>query len=151
MTPRSTPGVEHRPSNIGAKEMRVQRLLDKPIVAPGLHPSIGVNIQGPSMIRVPDWIEGRLGDYYLYFADHKGRYIRLAYADHLAGPWTIHPPGSLHLEQSQFLTEPPKVTPERLAEFEARLTQNGVMLSHDLLSDLTTPHIASPDVHVDPV
>ena len=77
MTPRSTPGVEHRPSNIGAKEMRVQRLLDKPIVAPGLHPSIGVNIQGPSMIRTPDWIEGRLGDYYLYFADHKGSYIRL--------------------------------------------------------------------------
>jgi len=30
------------------------------------------------MIRAPEWIEGRLGDYYLYFADHKGRYIRLA-------------------------------------------------------------------------
>ena len=27
------------------------------------------------MTRVPDWIEGRLGNYYLYFADHKGRYI----------------------------------------------------------------------------
>ena len=63
--------------------MRVKRLLDGPIISPDLHPSIGVNIQGPSMIRVPDWVEGRLGDYYLYFADHKGRYIRLAYADDL--------------------------------------------------------------------
>jgi hypothetical protein len=49
--------------------VRVQRLLDGPIISTGLHPSIGPNIQGPSMIRVPDWIDGRLGDYYLYFAD----------------------------------------------------------------------------------
>jgi hypothetical protein len=60
----------------------------------------------------------RLGKYYLYFADHKGRYIRLADADDIAGPWTIHPPGSLHLEQSGFLTQPPDVTPAQLAEFE---------------------------------
>jgi len=25
--------------------------------------------------------------YYLYFADHKGDYIRLAYAEALMGPW----------------------------------------------------------------
>jgi hypothetical protein len=84
--------------------MRVRRLVDGPIISPDLHPSIGRNIQGPSLIRAPDWIEGRRGDYYLYFADHKGRYIRLAYADQLAGPWTIYPPGSLQLEQSGFLT-----------------------------------------------
>ena len=80
--------------------MRVRRLVDGPIISPDLHPSIGRNIQGPSLIRAPDWIEGRRADYYLYFADHKGRYIRLAYADQLAGPWTIYPPGSLQLEQS---------------------------------------------------
>ena len=129
--------------------MRVQRLLDGPIISADLHPSIGRNIQGPSMIRAPDWIESRLGDYYLYFADHKGRYIRLAYADSLLGPWRIHPPGSLQLEGSCFLTEPPKVTPEQVAQFEARLKQSGVVISHDLLSEITTPHIASPDVHVD--
>jgi len=129
--------------------MRVQRLLDGPIIYADLHPSIGRNIQGPSMIRAPDWIESRLGDYYLYFADHKGRYIRLAYADSLLGPWRIHPPGSLQLEGSCFLTEPPKVTPEQVAQFEARLKQSGVVISHDLLSEITTPHIASPDVHVD--
>jgi hypothetical protein len=131
--------------------VRVQRLLDRPIITPELDPSIGVNIQGPSAIRAPDWIDRRLGEYYLYFADHKGSYIRLAYADRLTGPWTIHAPGSLRLKQSCFLTEPPTVTPEQLAQHEARLKQSGVALSHDLLSEITTPHIASPDVHVDPI
>ncbi|HTV87920.1 MAG TPA: hypothetical protein VME41_02790 [Stellaceae bacterium] len=130
--------------------MRIARLLDRPIVFPDLHSSIGRNIQGPSMIRVPEWAAGRLGDYYLYFADHKGRYIRLAYADRPTGPWKIHPPGSLWLEQSGFLVEPPAVTPEQLARFETRWRERGVALPHDLLAEITTPHIASPDVHVDP-
>jgi hypothetical protein len=52
--------------------IRVTRLANGPIIGPHLHPSIGVNIQGPSLIRVPDWIEHRLGAYYLYFANHKG-------------------------------------------------------------------------------
>jgi hypothetical protein len=29
------------------------------------------------------------------------------------------------------------------------MKQSGVVISHDLLSEITTPHIASPDVHVD--
>ncbi|HVC61965.1 MAG TPA: hypothetical protein VND19_16590 [Acetobacteraceae bacterium] len=131
--------------------VRVSRLLDRPIISPTLHPSIGVNIQGPSLIRVPDWVEGRLGAYYLYFADHKGSYIRLAYADSLTGPWTVYPPGSLHLRNSRCLTEPPAVTPEQLDLFEAKAKQAGTQLSHDLLLEITTPHIASPDVHVDPI
>jgi hypothetical protein len=129
--------------------MRTHRLLDRPIISPDLHPTIGVNIQGPSMIRVPDWIRDRLGAYYLYFADHKGSYIRLAYADHPMGPWTVHRPGSLHLAQSHFLTEPPIASPEQVARFEARLKERGTPISHDALSEITTPHIASPDVHVD--
>jgi len=129
--------------------MRAVRLLDRPIITPDLHPSIGRNIQGPSAIRVPDWIEHRLGDYYLYFADHKGRYIRLGYARQLTGPWTIYAPGSLQLEKSCFLTEAPKATPEQLAFHEARLKAAGIELSHDVLSEITAPHIASPDVHVD--
>ena len=90
------------------------------------------------MIRAPDWIDGRLGNYYLDFADHKGRYIRLAYADDLLGPWRIHPPDSLQLEQSCFLTKPPTTTAEQLAQFETRLKQSGVVISHDLLSEITT-------------
>lgn len=52
---------------------------------------------GPSLIRVPAWVKNPLGRYYLYFAHHNGKYIRLAYADRLEGPWKIHAPGALHL------------------------------------------------------
>jgi hypothetical protein len=55
------------------------------------------------MIRVPDWIRNRLGDYYLYFADHKGSYVRLAYADHPTGPWAIYPPGLDHWNDEDFV------------------------------------------------
>ena len=129
--------------------VRVERLLDAPIITPDLHPSIGVNIQGPSLIRVPEWIPDPLGAYYLYFADHKGLYIRLAYADDLLGPWTIHAPGSLQIADSHFLTEPPEVAPDVAVRLRASQERRGVPMSHDGLFEATTPHIASPDVHVD--
>jgi hypothetical protein len=71
-----------------------------PIIVPGssgLEGERGTNINGPSVIRVPDWIEPRLGVYYLYFAHHRGDEIRLAHADRLEGPWTVHPRGVLHV------------------------------------------------------
>lgn len=40
------------------------------LIRPHMDPRMGANVQGPSMIRVPDWVPGRLGRYYLYFADH---------------------------------------------------------------------------------
>ncbi len=129
-----------------APPVRVERLLDAPIIGPELDPSIGENIQGPSLIRVPDWVADPLGRYYVYFADHKGHYIRLAYADDLLGPWSIHVPGSLQLEHSHFLVETPEVTPEMVAEWEER---RGLKLSHDIQKEITAIHIASPDVHVD--
>lgn len=127
--------------------VRVERLGDGPIIGPDLHPSIGVNIQGPSLIRVPEWVEDPLGAYYLYFADHKGLYIRLAYADDLLGPWSIHPPGSLQIADSHFLTEPPEVSAEEAERLRALPGRRG--MSHDGLFEATAPHIASPDVHVD--
>ena len=30
------------------------------------------NINGPSLVRVPEWVEDPLGKYYLYFAHHRG-------------------------------------------------------------------------------
>ena len=57
----------------------------------------GGNINGPSLISAPPWISPRLGAYYLYFAHHKGTYIRMAYADSLGGPWRVHEPGTLAL------------------------------------------------------
>lgn len=133
----------------GDATVRVERLLDAPIISPTTHPSIGHNIQGPSLIRVPSWVAAPLGTYYLYFADHKGRYIRLAYADDLKGPWTVYPPGSLQLADSCFLTEPPVVSEEVRRQLEARDQMARTRRSHDAITEATTPHIASPDVHVD--
>ncbi len=127
----------------------VTRLLDHPIIAPGIDPSIGENIQGPSLIRVPAWVENPLGKYYLYFADHKGLYIRLAYADEITGPWKIYVPGSLRIEDSFFAPTRPEIEPERLAELVAQREASGVKIMHDFAKELTEPHIASPDVHVD--
>jgi hypothetical protein len=128
---------------------RVRRLIDGPIIHPGLDESIGDNIQGPSLIRVPDWVEAPLGRYYLYFADHKGAWIRLAFADALDGPWWIHPPGSLRLPESLFATEPPAYSEEQARQVRDTLAARGVRFPHDPILDMTVPHIASPDVHVD--
>ena len=109
----------------------VVRLADGPIIVPNMDARMGSNIQGPSLIRVPDWIDNPLGKYYLYFADHRGTYIRLAYADDIAGPWHMHEAGSLKLEDSFFPTTCP---PCSLAP-----GASGSLYAH----------IASPDVHVD--
>lgn len=79
------------------------RLNNNPIIYPdmlGLEGKLGENINGPSVIRVPKWIENPLGKYYMYFAHHHGKYIRLAYANSPIGPWTIYKPGVLKIEHT---------------------------------------------------
>ena len=133
---------------------RIRRLDGNPIVRPDMDARIGRNIQGPSLIRVPDWVPAPLGRYYLYFADHKGTYIRLAVADALAGPWRIHGPGTLTLAQSRFpttpLAAPVGASAASVAGTRPGLAPPGTPGIPDALADATTPHIASPDVHVDP-
>ncbi|MBN2450490.1 MAG: hypothetical protein JXR77_08870, partial [Lentisphaeria bacterium] len=98
------------------RAMPIRRLTGNPILHPGLSPEIGTNLNGPSLIRAPDWGPTPLARYYLYFAHHGGNHVRLALADSLSGPWRIHPGGVL-----------------------------------DLAHTSARSHIASPDVHVDPV
>ena len=83
--------------------MIVRRLSDCPIIRPHMDSRMGDNINGPSLIRAPDWLVEPLGQYYLYFADHRGTFIRLAYADRLEGAWTTHAPGTLKIEQTRFV------------------------------------------------
>ena len=82
--------------------MRVDRLPGNPIIRPHMDARMGENINGPSLICVPDWLPDPLGRYYLYYAHHQGQYIRLAYADRLAGPWRTYEPGTLTLGESIF-------------------------------------------------
>lgn len=132
---------------------RVRRLCDHPIIAPGMDERMGANIQGPSLIRAPAWLPRPLGQYYLYFADHKGDYIRLAYADELSGPWKIHTPGALQLSESGL----PTTVQSAPTETGATAGQSslvgwappGTPGVPSPLEDATLPHLASPDAHVD--
>ena len=80
-----------------------ERLGDGPVIYPGmkgLEGQLGDNIDGPSVIRAPSWLKEPLGKYYMYFAHHRGAYIRLAYADKPEGPWRVYEPGTLRLNQA---------------------------------------------------
>ncbi|QDV06746.1 hypothetical protein Poly30_22610 [Planctomycetes bacterium Poly30] len=80
---------------------------------PGIQPPF-VSFAGPSVIRVPDWIEDAPGQYAMYFAHHKGGHIRVAFADDVRGPWTVHAPGAgvLGLEDVEGLIEDHVASPD---------------------------------------
>jgi hypothetical protein len=97
----------------------------------------GDNINGPSVIRIPKWIprdkraapEAR---YYMYFAHHKGRYIRLAWAEKVEGPWSLYNVGVGIKEGRRGVLD----------------MGNDRLLALDNSLEIVS-HIASPDVHVD--
>ena len=97
----------------------------------------GENINGPSLIRIPDWIapENRADSsavYYLYFAHHQGNYIRLAWAVDLEGPWNLYKTGSDYKSGNRGVLD--------LGEDDIIYVGNSVTIEK---------HIASPDVIVD--
>jgi hypothetical protein len=69
--------------------MDVKRLEGNPIVTGNLDEALDENVNGPSLVRAPSWIDDPPGKYYLYFADHAGDSIRLAFADELTGEWRL--------------------------------------------------------------
>jgi hypothetical protein len=119
----SDPSAQGRPASVAAR-----RLPQNPLITINSSSSLGDNVNGPSIIRVPDWIERPLGRYYMYFAHHMGAFIRLAYADRIEGPWRIHEPGVLPVASTAFYRAQPD-PPENLENFYT--------------------HVASPDVYVD--
>jgi hypothetical protein len=131
-------------------KITIERLAGGPIIYPGISSSIGQNIQGPSVIQVPDWVRNPLGKYYMYFAEHKGDRIKLAYSDDIAGPWKILDAGALKLENSTFLTEAPVLTEEQKTSLPAMFKKAGITkLGHSFEEEVTHPHIASPEVIID--
>lgn len=62
------------------------------------------NINIPSLIRVPAWIDRPLGRYYLYFSSHLASpQIHLAFADRIEGPWRVRPDGVLQAGKIPFI------------------------------------------------
>jgi hypothetical protein len=111
-----------------AQEITATRLSQNPLITVDTSPSLGGNVNGPTVIRVPDWIERPLGRYYMYFANHMGAFIRLAYADAITGPWRVYEPGVLQVRDTAFFRAQPDPK-ETLADFYT--------------------HVASPEIFVD--
>jgi len=160
------------PKSVSTIEFSVTRLSDYPIIYPEMHPKLVAeakkygytNINGPSLIKVPDWIDDKLGKYYCYFAHHKGEFIRLAYADTLTGPWTMHDEEIMPLHKAGLATA---ATPALgISELKSHLkwTELFAMIevgrkakkAHEertkqqmKSSPPTTPHVASPEIFID--
>lgn len=166
LQPKIIPFTEHHVS------FAIQRLTNEPIIDVTIHSRLQeeaknygyTNINGPSLIRVPKWVSNPLGNYYLYFAHHKGAFIRMAYADSLTGPWTMYDQEIMPLTQSGSATETSahegiwslkkymswsellalrEVGNEARAAWEQR-TQQKIKSSPP-----TTPHVASPEIIID--
>jgi len=90
-----------------AQQPSVSRLASNPLITVSSSPTLGTNVNGPTVIRVPAWIDRPLGRYYMYFANHMGTFIRLAYADRVAGPWTVYTPGVLQVKDTAFFRPQP--------------------------------------------
>jgi len=115
-------------------------------------------------MRVPDWLPNPLGKYYLYFAHHKGGYIRLAYADSLVGPWTMYDGEILPVHSAGLAKEEgPSVGISTLKKYvgwsevialsalgkAAKKAYEERTKQKMNSSPPTTLHVASPDVIVD--
>ena len=134
------PGISTAQTNVGYDAVRLnggQPIIDQDLFAAAGVADEGENINGPSLIRVPDWISPRdradpSAIYYLYFGDHVGDYIRMAWASSLAGPWTLYQTGS------------------RVSVGDRGVLDNGgrdINLGRGVV--IEENHLASPDVHVD--
>ncbi len=121
----------------------VIRLNDsQPIIDQAMFAAVGVedegsNINGPSLIRIPDWIPpSERADptavYYLYFAHHTGDYIRMAWATDLEGPWTLYQTGV------------------GVPLGDRGVLDNGnTTIFLGMGVEIRENHLASPDVHID--
>lgn len=106
------------------------RFAENPLVTVRSDPSVGDNVNGPSIIKVPGWVKNPLGKYYMYFAHHRGTHIRLAYADSLHGPWKVYVPGVLDVSATALFRPQPDPPYEIYGVYT---------------------HVASPEVFVDDV
>ena len=98
----------------------VTRLKESPLISaerfppksiPGLSAEALANINGPSVLRMPDWAPGKQAALHLYSGHHKGDSIRLAFADRLRGPWKMWSDPILPLAESLFLSADPSPDP----------------------------------------
>ena len=115
----------------------------------------GNSINGASVIRIPSWIPAservhRDAKFYMYFSNHAGDDIRLAWAETITGDWSLF--------NGEGGTSPDRAWGSRGNNTGTRTPGNGVF-DIDLDDGTARPfddsevgvfnHVASPDVHVD--
>jgi hypothetical protein len=110
-------------------QIKVARFEQNPLITPRTSRSLGSNVNGPTVIRVPDWVQRPLGRYYMYFANHMGEFIRLAYADNITGPWKIHEAGVLHVRDTA-LSRPGPDPKETLEDFYTHVASPEILIDH---------------------
>jgi hypothetical protein len=118
-----------QPAREDAARVSALRLKQNPLITADASPSLGDNVNGPSIIRVPAWLPHPLGRYYAYFGHHKGQFIRLAYADAITGPWTVYTPGVEPVSETAFYRPQPDPPDGPIDQFYT--------------------HVASPEIYVD--
>jgi hypothetical protein len=109
--------------------VRVERFATNPLITVNSSASLGGNVNGATVIRVPAWVERPLGRYYMYFANHMGEHIRLAYADALTGPWRVYEPGVLHVRDTAF-NRPQPDPPGPRADFYTHVASPEILVDH---------------------
>lgn len=107
-----------------------RRLAQNPLITARSSASLGDNINGPTVIRVPGWVRQPLGRYYMYFAHHMGGFIRLAYADAIEGPWKIYEPGVMPVRDTA-LFRPQPDPPENLENFYTHVASPEIEIDHE--------------------
>ena len=110
-------------------QIKVARFEQNPLITMRTSRSLGSNVNGPTVIRVPDWAPNPLGRYYMYFANHMGEFIRLAYADTITGPWQIYEPGVLHVRNTA-MSRPGPDPRETLDDFYTHVASPDILIDH---------------------
>ena len=111
-------------------QVTARRLSQNPLITTRASASLGDNINGPAVIRVPGWVKRPLGRYYMYFAHHMGGFIRLAYADAIEGPWKIYEPGVMPVRDTA-LFRPQPDPPENLENFYTHVASPEILIDQD--------------------
>jgi hypothetical protein len=119
--------------SVHGQSVAVTRFLQNPLVTVDSSPTLGANVNGPTVIRVPDWVQKPLGRYYMYFGNHRGDFIRLAYADAVTGPWTVHAPGVLHARETAFYRPQPDPQPDVMLPggYSTHLASPEILIDHE--------------------
>lgn len=122
--------VGQNPPAAQAPAVTARRLSENPLITTRTSATLGDNINGPTVIRVPSWVQQPLGRYYMYIAHHMGGFIRLAYADAIEGPWKIHEPGVLPVRETAFYRPQPD-PPENLDNFYTHIASPEIEIDHE--------------------